>query len=747
MKTLPFLRLLLALGLCLPLLSQAQNASEDPRSTIVKTDPLPRTPVPTAAKAVEAEAKTEKLTIGSDSTKPADSSKGRGNSDSNSKEEASSLPFQTFVGQATGMPVSLFGRSLFANQTPSTFSPVEDAPVTGDYILGTGDEVLIRAWGQVDIDYRARVDRLGNINIPKVGVLHVAGTPYRLLTSYVRSAVSRVFRNFELNVTLGEMRAVQVFVVGHAERPGSYTVSAMSTLLNALFASGGPAPTGSMRRIQLKRGGSVISEFDLYDFIVRGDKSKDVGLQSGDVIQILPVGALAAVIGTVNTQAVFELHAKDTLGDLLAAAGGVSTTTDGRRATLERITGHEVRRVEELPLNSAGLARPVTDGDIVRLYAVSPRLSNVVTLRGNVAQPSNLPWQDGMRIRTLIPDRTVLLNTDYWQIRNAAVRADLGKPGYFKPRVMGEINWDYAVIERIHPLTLSVTLIPFSLARALNQPEGADNHLLQPGDVVTIFSKEDIRSSRDSSVQLVTLEGEVKSPGIFRLEPGDSLHKLLARVGGVLPSAYLFGTELTRESMREAQQQRMGEMIQRLSVQTELEGMVSARNSEIPPTPTTYQVQRSFLDSLATIKATGRILLGVKPTIQVFGELPDLPLENGDRIFIPSQSNTVSVVGALISEPNLAWMKDRPLEDYLALAGGPSKGADMAYLYIQRADGSTWSRHQSGLFGRDLKIMPGDTIVVPYETDASTWRKILRDWSQIFYQFGISVAAFNALKR
>ena len=175
--------------------------------------------------------------------------------------------------------------------------------------------------------------------------------------------------------------------------------------------------------------------------------------------------------------------------------------------------------------------------------------------------------------------------------------------------------------------------------------------------------------------------------------------------------------------------------------------MVSARNSEIPPTPTTYQVQRSFLDSLATIKATGRILLGVKPTIQVFGELPDLPLENGDRIFIPSQSNTVSVVGALISEPNLAWMKDRPLEDYLALAGGPSKGADMAYLYIQRADGSTWSRHQSGLFGRDLKIMPGDTIVVPYETDASTWRKILRDWSQIFYQFGISVAAFNALKR
>ncbi len=195
--------------------------------------------------------------------------------------------FQEFVAQSVGRYLPLFGFNLFEG-VPTTFAPVDSVPVTPDYVVGPGDEILIRAWGQVDIDYRAVVDRNGMINIPRVGNVTVAGIRYQDLSGYLRNAIGRIFRNFQLNVTLGQLRSIQVFIVGQAKRPGSYTVSSLSTLVNALFASGGPSPRGSMRRIQLKRGDKTITEFDLYDLLLKGDKSKDVQLLPGDVIYIPP---------------------------------------------------------------------------------------------------------------------------------------------------------------------------------------------------------------------------------------------------------------------------------------------------------------------------------------------------------------------------------------------------------------------------------------------------------------------------
>src|SRR5262245_41555365 len=180
--------------------------------------------------------------------------------------------FQDFIAASIGHTLPLYGYNLF--QAPSTFAPVENVPVTPDYVIGPGDELLIRAWGQIDVDYRAIVDRSGIINIPRVGAVPVAGVPYKDITAHVRKAVARNFRNFELMVTMGELRSIQVFVVGQARRPGAYTVSSLSTLVNAIFAAGGPSSRGSMRAIQLKRGASVVTELDLYDLIAFGDKSK-----------------------------------------------------------------------------------------------------------------------------------------------------------------------------------------------------------------------------------------------------------------------------------------------------------------------------------------------------------------------------------------------------------------------------------------------------------------------------------------
>ena len=214
-----------------------------------------------------------------------------------------------------------------------------------NYIIGPGDELQIRAWGQIDVDYRAVVDRNGMINIPRVGSISVTGVKYQDLTDHVKSALSRNFRNFEVLVTLGQLRAVQVFVVGYARRPGSYTVSSLSTLVNAIFAAGGPSLSGSMRSVQLKRNNQTVTELDLYDLLLSGDKSKDAALTPGDVIYFPAIGPLAAVSGSVNHPAIFELRSPGNA----ALRTDIRGTVDAAAASL----GFRPALILDGPLDSA----------------------------------------------------------------------------------------------------------------------------------------------------------------------------------------------------------------------------------------------------------------------------------------------------------------------------------------------------------------------------------------------------------
>ena len=243
--------------------------------------------------------------------------------------------FQDFIAQSTGRLLPRYGIELFAG-APSTFAPVENIPMTLDYVIGPGDELLMRVWGRIDGEYRLAVDREGNINIPQVGTISVSGIRIQDLQVYLRNAIARNFRDFELSVSLGKLRSIQVFVVGQARRPGSYSVSSLSTLVNALFASGGPSGAGSMRRIQLRRGDKTVSEFDVYDFLSKGDKSKDVRLLPGDVIYIPPEGQLVAIAGSVKVPAIYELKDKASLADVIDLAGGLNTTAAGQKVLLER---------------------------------------------------------------------------------------------------------------------------------------------------------------------------------------------------------------------------------------------------------------------------------------------------------------------------------------------------------------------------------------------------------------------------
>ncbi len=214
--------------------------------------------------------------------------------------------FQLLVRGSLGTLLPVYGDSLF-RQVPSTFAPLREVNVTPDYVLGPGDQLVIRIWGQVNFNAQLTVDRSGSVYLPQVGEIHVAGLPYAQVKQHIHDAVGHIYKSFDLDVEMGQLRSIQVFVVGQARRPGTYTLSSLSTLVTALFATGGPSVQGSLRDIQLRRNGQTVSHFDLYDLLIFGDMSKDAPLLPGDVIYIPPVGAQVAVAGDVHVPAIFEL--------------------------------------------------------------------------------------------------------------------------------------------------------------------------------------------------------------------------------------------------------------------------------------------------------------------------------------------------------------------------------------------------------------------------------------------------------
>jgi polysaccharide export outer membrane protein len=587
-----------------------------------------------------------------------------------------------------------------------------------------------------------------------------------------------------------------------------------------------------MRSIQLKRGSRVVTDFDLYDLIASGDKSKDAPLLPGDVIYIPPVGQLVALTGSVKVPAVYELRQNTVLFDLFRWAGGLATTAAGQKATVERIEDHKAQTVEEFPLDMGGLSRQVRDGDLVTVYSIVPRFDNAVTLRGNVAQPGRFPWREGMRIRDLIPDREALLSRDYWVKHNQAVGLDDSvssilkqqgatgtnltidelnqrrvRPGeidatvgdtirrvqteseaakFLDPNQTStqvqitriqdaskatveaakadalrlvnqirpspkEVNWDYAVVERINRDDLTTSLIPFNLAKAVIDGDPDSNVLLKPGDIVSVFSKEDIKVPISKQTQYIRLEGEFKSSGVHQILPGETLKQVVARIGGFAPNAYLFGSRFTRESTRLQQEKTLDEALYRLEKEMNQFNSLRAQNVTSPEDAASLKQQaenqQALLARLRQIRPIGRIVLELPENAKA-EDLPDMPLEDGDRFIVPSPPSMVSVVGSVYGESSYVYKPDKRVADYLTQAGGPTKGADKGSIYVLRADGSVKSKRQEGFFTASLessRLMPGDSIVVPDELDRTTVTRALKDISQIFYQFGLGAAAISVL--
>ncbi|MBV9436327.1 MAG: SLBB domain-containing protein, partial [Acidobacteria bacterium] len=635
-------------------------------------------------------------------------------------EPAQRTEFQKFVYSSTGQNLPVYGHNLFEN-VPSTFAPVDRVPVPADYVIGPGDELLIRAWGQIDLDARVVVDRNGQIYLPRVGSLTTAGLKYEQLNGFLRNAIGRVFKNFDLSVNLGQLRSIQIFVVGQAKHPGTYTVSSLSTLVNALFASGGPDIAGSMRHIQLKRKNQVVSDFDLYDLLLNGDKSKDAQLLPGDVIYIPPVGQLVAIAGSVNMPGIYEIRGNTTIGEEIDLAGGLNTTADGTHAVLERIEHRTTRQVEEFALDPGGFKRQLRDGDVLRVFSVSPRFENAVTLRGNVAQPGRYPWREGMHFCDLIPSRDAIIKRDYWNRQNAMGLMQIGWTNSVADRRTefqrnaAEVNWDYAVVQRLNHEDLSAHLLPFNLAHAIGDCHSEDNLQLMAGDVITIFSQNDLAVPIGKRTKFVWLEGEVKRPGVYRVEPGETLRDVVMRSGGLTPNAYLFAADFRREATRIAQEKELQKITDDFDKELRTKATQVSRSTSEEQLVAQQQIaaQEAVLQKLRQVEATGRIVLQLKPGENDVSALPALALQDGDRLTIPAKPATVDVMGAVYNQNSFIYQQGKSVTAYLREAGGGTRDADKNRLFVIRADGSVESKQMhSGMFLGSFETMksePGDT--------------------------------------
>ena len=699
--------------------------------------------------------------------------------------------FQRFVQESTGRLLPHFGADLFNN--PQAYAVDSAIPAPSEYVLGQGDEVRIQIWGAIDFAGSQTIDRNGQISLPKIGTLTLSGVQLKDLETTLRKRVATVYNNVTISATLGKLRGITVYVVGQAQQPGTYNLSSLSTLVNAVFASGGPGVNGSMRGIQLKRAGKTVTTLDLYDFIGKGDKTKDAPLQPGDVIMIPPAGPRVAIVGAYDHAAIYEANADSTVKDLLSLGGGVPALASPQKALVESIgqAAKTPRTVRNIALDAAGLSHVLKDGDILTLLPISTAFANAVTLQGTVAQPLRHPWFEGMRVSDLIPDRDALLTPDYYKRKNQLVQTLQAETGEKDAQAVGsrtnqrvrsmvdQINWDYAVIERLNPQELRTDLIPFNLGKAVSSRDPQHNLALRPGDVLTVMSSADLRLPSDRRTRLVRVEGEVASPGIYPAKPGETLPQLITRIGGLTPQAYLFGTEFTRESVRKIQQQNLDIIIQQLEAQAQSANASLAANltGDRAAQASTLQQQqlaqqRSQIDKLKTMRSQGRVSLELDPTVLGVGmtasgatnqnmatsavqnalsTLPNLPLEDGDSVLVPSLPAFVSAAGSVNNENVMIYKTGRTVGDILQ-AAGLREEADPTEAFVLRADGSVISRRGAGFFSsfESTKLMPGDTVIVPAKADRESGYnflvRALRDWTQIFSNLGIGAAAIRTLQ-
>ncbi len=652
-----------------------------------------------------------------------------------------------------------FGQELFGG--PRESAPPDDIASSGDYILGPGDNVIISLWGRVEQEYNLTVDREGKVFIPKLGELSVWGKRVDEFKSYAKKKLSAVYSDFDMNVSLGKIRSIRIYLTGEVNRPGAYTVTSLTSLFNALYLAGGPNANGSMRAIRLMRGGKAVATLDLYAFLLAGDNTADVRLESGDAIFIPVAGARVAIRGEIRRPAIYELTGSETGNDLLRLAGNATPQAHLDRVLLDRVSPKGEWQVQDLNLNptlaDSNTPEVLKDGDRVTVYSIFDAKTNVVFVSGMVKHPGCYERTDSTCVRDLLT-RGQLQDYDvYFQ------RADLFRkhtdyrveviPVNIKAVLAGDSASNFALQDRdslhvysvqdverdkfvyiggevkrpgSYPLYDRMTaadliFLSGSFTRGASRLQGELAHTDSLGQVtidyinlndslsVRMALREDdrlyIRTIPEWQLhRTVKIEGEVQFPGEYVLaNRSETLGELLNRCGGFTGNAFPPGAVFERRSI--------GRSLASLQIPKILE------NSRELVADSTGHIERTMLMTYDSTMVN-RIVIDLKKKADDRYGAGDLVLEPGDRIFVPPIPTGISVMGAVGATGTIKFTAHKKVKYYVQQAGNFTPRADKKGTRLIKANGAVLAG--SDVLGKHAEL--GDVIVVPTKIDRE------RDW-------------------
>ena len=712
-----------------------------------------------------------------------------------------------------------FGYDVFEQQMAGMSSP-SSGPVPVNYVLGPGDTVNVQLFGNINADYELEISRDGVLSIPEIGPVAVAGLTFSEFRSDMSERVDQKLIGTQVSVTMGPLRTIRVFVLGDVNNPGSYVVEGLTTISGALYKSGGVRTIGSLRNVQLKRNGRIVSRLDVYDLLVGGNTSADKRLLPGDVVFVPPIGKTVAVSGAIKRPAIYEVGDDVSVVDLIALAGGLNPEADRAAVTLERIDDSGQRSMLSIDLrNESTRQARVRNGDLVTVPEILPDVANSVTLLGHVHRPGSYHWRQGMRISDLLGSLTELkdnADTEYVLVRrqisngakidvlstsvSSALRGDRqsdiplqardtvyvfdrrfsrdpivgplleelkqqAKPG--DPTSQVEVSGNVHA-PGIYPLESGMRISDLIRAggglteeaytsRAELSRYAVTDRLQREVSTDEVNLDRILSGDRDSDLELeahdylyvhmvpqwksqwtVSLDGEVRFPGDYRVQRGESLAQVVSRAGGLTGDAFPEGAVFLREDLKNREQEQIELLARRLEADlTTLSLQLGSEGG-----PDTLLTGRELLEQLRTTEATGRLVID---RYQIVTDA-SFEVRDGDRLLIPRRSQVVTVIGETQQNTSHLFREDLSRDDYINLSGGLTRRADKKLIYVVRANGAVVANRRSYWFGRGnrVNIRPGDTIVVPIDTDRMRPMTFWTNVTQILYQGAIAVSAIRS---
>jgi polysaccharide export outer membrane protein len=729
-----------------------------------------------------------------------------------------------------------FGYDLFEG-VPSTFAPVSDIQVPTNYIVGAGDTLEIQLYGNDASRYELTVQRDGRVNFPKLGPIMVSGMTFDQARAAIEQRVAKQLIGTHVNVTMGELRSIRVFVLGEAEKPGSYTVGGLSTMTNALFVSGGVKKIGSLRNIQLKREGRLVTTLDLYDLLLHGDNSGDRQLLPGDVIFIPPIGNTLSVDGAVRRPAIYELKGEKTVAQAIDIAGGLLPDADEKLGQLERIVPSRLREMRNIDLTSAtGRATELANGDKLKIPAIRPTLENSVVLLGYVFRPGQFEYHPGLRLtdvlgsfdelrpnadehyimirREVPPDEKIeVLSAD---LRRALAARGTAADPELRPRdkiYVFDLSTDREriLVPVIRELQLQATpekpeqvvsidgrvkapghypleptmhvsdliraggsledaafrgqaeitrydvgdgdarkteLILVDLAAIRRGDAGADLQL-KPYDVLII--KPIPQWVEPGAIELA---GEVRFPGKYPIHQGETLSSVLHRAGGFTEFAFPEGAVFIREELKKRERDQLELLANRLqsdlaALSLEAVAGSAATNSGGGSAQQGLVVGQQLMSQLRDTKPVGRLVIDVDRVIKgPVGAPEDVVLRDGDKLMVPKKTEEITILGEVQSPTSHVFKAGLTRDDYIGRSGGTTQKADRKRIYIVRANGDVISgERRSGWFrrSRTFEMRPGDTIVVPLDTERVRALPLWQAVTTIIYNLAVALLAIRSV--